>query len=158
MVYNMLNPLESEKFGERARMMVEKAKKMQDNTLNDKFFVVELKERKPMRTIQQNAYLWVTITYVALEEGYPKDYVEGIFKDVNKDIFLRERQNKRGETYQYQRHISDLDKDEMSLCIDRWLHHCSMVRGLYIPSPEDHYYMVWQTQVEREAEQNKEFL
>lgn len=158
MVYNMLNPLELEKFGERTRVMVEKAKKMQDNTLNDKFFVVELKERKPMRTIQQNAYLWVTITYVALEEGYPKNYVEGIFKDVNKDIFLRERQNKRGETYQYQRHISDLDKEEMSLCIDRWLHHCSMVRGLYIPSPEDHYYMVWQTQVEREAEQNKEFL
>lgn len=158
MVYNMLNPLELEKFVERTRVMIDKAKKMQGNTFNDKFFVVELKERRPMRTIQQNAYLWVTITYVALEEGYPKDYVEGIFKDVNKDIFLRERQNKRGETYQYQRHISDLDKEEMSLCIDRWLHHCSMVRGLYIPSPEDHYYMVWQTQVEREAELNKEFL
>ena len=68
----MLNPIEMEKFVERTRMMIDKAKKMQGNTFNEKFFVVELKERKPMRTIQQNAYLWVTITYVALEEGYPK--------------------------------------------------------------------------------------
>lgn len=158
MVYNMLNPFELQKFEERAKVMIEKAKKLQGNAYNEKFFVVELKERKPMRTIQQNAYLWTTITYVALEEGYPKDYIEGIFKEVNKDVFLRERKNKRGETFNYWRHIPDLDKEEMSLCIDRWLHHCSMERGIYIPSPEDHYYMVWQTRVEREAELNKEFL
>lgn len=130
MVYNMLNPLELQQFKERTEAMIEKAKKLQGDTFNSKLFVVELKERKPMRTIQQNAYLWVTITYVALEEGYPKDYIEGVFKEVNKDVFLRERQNKRGETYQYWRHLSDLDKEEMSQCIDRWLHHCSMVRGV----------------------------
>lgn len=154
----MLNPIELQRFIERTKAMVEKAKKLQGDNYNDKFFVVDLKEKKPTRTVQQNAYLWVTITYVALEEGYPKDTVEGFFKDVNKDIFLRRGRNKRGETFRYYRHINELDKEEMSICIDRWLHHCSMVRGIYIPSPEDHYYMVWQMQVERDAELNKELL
>jgi hypothetical protein len=158
MVYNMLNPTELEKFRERTTAMVGKAKKMQNDFYNDKFFVVELKERQPSRTIQQNAYLWVTITYVAIEEGYTKDYIEQEFKRVNKDVFLRERENKRGEKFQYWRHIPDLDKQEMSECIDRWLHHCSMERGLYIPSPQDHAYLVWQTKVERDAELNKEYL
>lgn len=158
MVYNMLNPVELEKFKERANAMIDKAHKMHDDWHNEKFFVVEMKERQPSRTIQQNAYLWVTITYVALEEGYPKDYIEQDFKEVNKDVFLRERENKMGKKFQYWRHISDLDKQEMSECIDRWLHHCAMERGLYIPSPQDHAYMLWQTQVERNAELNKEFL
>lgn len=158
MVYNMLNPVELEKFKERVSTMISKANKLHDDWHNEKFFVVELKERQPSRTVQQNAYLWVTITYVALEEGYPKDYVEQVFKEVNKDVFLRERENKMGKKYQYWRHIPDLDKEEMSECIDRWLHHCAMERGLYIPSPQDHAYMLWQTQVERNAELNKEFL
>lgn len=158
MVYNMLNPIELEKFKERVSTMITKANKLHDDWHNEKFFVVELKERQPSRTVQQNAYLWVTITYVALEEGYPKDYIEQAFKEVNKDVFLRERENKMGKKYQYWRHIPDLDKEEMSECIDRWLHHCAMERGLYIPSPQDHAYMLWQTQVERNAELNKEFL
>lgn len=154
----MLNPVELEKFKERVSIMIAKANKLHDDWRNEKFFVVELKERQPSRTVQQNAYLWVTITYVALEEGYPKDYIEQAFKEVNKDVFLRERENKMGKKYQYWRHIPDLDKEEMSECIDRWLHHCAMERGLYIPSPQDHAYMLWQTQVERNAELNKEFL
>ncbi len=158
MVYNMLNPAELEKFKERVNAMIDKAHKMHDDWHNEKFFVVELKERQPARTIQQNAYLWVTITYVALEEGYPKDYIEQVFKEVNKDVFLRERENKMGKKFRYWRHIPDLDKQEMSECIDRWLHHCAMERGLYIPSPQDHAFMLWQTQVERNAELNKEFL
>lgn len=119
MVYNMLNPVELEKFKERVSTMISKANKLHDDWHNEKFFVVELKERQPSRTVQQNAYLWVTITYVALEEGYPKDYVEQVFKEVNKDVFLRERENKMGKKYQYWRHIPDLDKEEMSECIDR---------------------------------------
>lgn len=154
----MLNPVELEKFKERVSTMIAKANKLHDDWYNEKFFVVELKERQPSKTVQQNAYLWVTITYVALEEGYPKDYIEQAFKEVNKDVFLRERENKMGKKYQYWRHIPDLDKQEMSECIDRWLHHCAMERGLYIPSPQDHAYMLWQTQVERNAELNKEFL
>lgn len=117
----MLNPVELEKFEERAKAMIAKAKKLQGDYYNEKFFVVDLKERQQSRTIQQNAYLWVTITYVAIEEGYTKDYIEQEFKRVNKDVFLRERENKQGKTFQYWRHIPDLDKEEMSLCIDRWL-------------------------------------
>ena len=158
MVYNMLNPIELQRFIERTKAMVEKAKKLQGDNYNDKFFFVDLKEKKQKRTDKQNAYLWATITYVALKVGYRKENVENFFKDVNKDIFLRRGRNKRGETFQYYRHINELDKEEMSICIDRWLHHCSMVRGIYIPSPEDHYYMVWQMQVERDAELNRELL
>ena len=110
----MLNPVELEKFEERTRAMITKAKKLQGNYYNEKFFVVDLKERQQSRTIQQNAYLWVTITYVAIEEGYTKDYIEQEFKRVNKDVFLRERENKLGKTFQYWRRIPDLEKEEKS--------------------------------------------
>lgn len=151
MVYNLSNPVEMQQFKTRAAFLAKKAEN-KDNC------IVELKERQPQRTIQQNKYAWVTITYVALEEGYTIDIVESFFKDVNKDIFQRSRQNKKGETFCYMRHMNELDKEEMSVCIDRWLIHCSRDRGIYIPSPEDHYYLQWQTQVEREKERNKEFL
>lgn len=158
MVYNMLNPLELEKFKERTEQMITKAEKLSDDFLSSKFFIVELKERKQSRTIQQNRYLWVTITYVAIERGETLDYVESEFKNINKEVFLRERENKMGKKFTYYRHISDIDKEEMSTCIDRWLHYCSMTLGLYIPSPQDHAYMIWEAQVEREKEANKEFL
>ena len=53
----MLNPVELEKFEERAKAMIAKAKKLQGDYYNEKFFVVDLKERQQTRTIQQNAYL-----------------------------------------------------------------------------------------------------
>ena len=90
MVYDLLNPIELQQFKTKADFFVEKAKKKADERTLDKMLVVELKEKHPQRTIQQNRYLWVTITYVAIEEGYPKDNVEQFFKEVNRDIFLRE--------------------------------------------------------------------
>lgn len=158
MVYNLLNPIELQQFRAKAEFFYKKGDSLQDRNVFGKSLVVELKERQPQRTTQQNRYLWVTITYVALEEGYTKDYIEGIFKDVNKDIFETVRYNKKGEPYIYMRHLNDLSKDEMTTAIDRWLIHCSSERGLYIPTPEDHYYLQWAHEVEREEEQNKQYL
>lgn len=158
MVYDLLNPIELQQFKTKADFFVEKAKKKADERTLDNMLVVELKEKHPQRTIQQNRYLWVTITYVAIEEGYPKDNVEQFFKEVNRDIFLREKKNKKGEPFNYWRHIPELDKEEMSVAIDRWLQHCARDRGLYIPTPEDHAYLQWLHHVEKEEELNKSYL
>ena len=45
MVYNMLNPAELEKFEERSKAMIAKAKKLQGDMYNEKYFVVDLKVR-----------------------------------------------------------------------------------------------------------------
>lgn len=158
MIYNLLNPIELQQFKVRTEFLETKAKKMMENKFLNDMLVVEVKEKKPQRTIQQNKYLWVTITYVALEEGYQKDTVEHFFKDVNREIFQRTAKNKKGVEYKYYRHLSDLSMDEMSVAIDRWISHCASERGLYIPSPEDHYYLQWMHQVERDEELNKEYL
>lgn len=42
----MLNPVELEKFEERTKAMIAKAKKLQGDYYNEKFFVVDLKERQ----------------------------------------------------------------------------------------------------------------
>lgn len=158
MVYNLLNPIELQQFITKAHFFEQKALKKKTEPFLNQMCLVELREKQPQRTVQQNKYLWVTITYVALEEGYPKENVEQFFKEVNADIFKRERVNKKGETFTFWRHIPELSKEEMTTAIDRWLVHCSQDRGIYIPSPEDHAYMQWCHQVEREAEQNKEYL
>ncbi len=156
MVYDMHNPLDVEKFKERTSAMIEKARRLQGN--NTKDFIVELKERQHPKTIQQNAYLWVTITYVALELGYPKVKVEDMLKAACADIFLRKRQDKRGNWFEYYRSIGTLTKEEMSDCIDKWLHHCAIEYGIAIPTPDDYYFVRFMTRVEQEAELAKEFL
>lgn len=45
----MLNPVELEKFEERTKAMITKAKKLQGDYYNEKFFVVDLKERQQSR-------------------------------------------------------------------------------------------------------------
>lgn len=158
MLFDMLNPLDVQKFKEKTEAFIEKAKKLKEGDHNGKNLILELKEKQAPKTIQQNAYLWVTITYVALELGYTKIYVENMLKEACRDIFLQRRQDKRGNWFEYYRSISTLTKEEMSDCIDKWLHHCAIEFGIVIPTPDDYYYIRFMTRVEQEAEQAKEFL
>lgn len=155
MVYNMLNPTEVDKFKERVGTLLSKAESLQKNNPMGKMMVLDLKERQPPRTNQQNAYVWVIITYYALEIGDRKDNAEQKFKEVNKDIFFRTFINKFGKEISYYRHMNELDKEEMSEAITRWRNWCSMECGIYIPSSDDYNFMIY---VERQEELNKDFL
>jgi len=144
MIYDGTNPLQAQ----QARLRI-------DNLIK-KGRIFELSERKPKRTLQQNAYLWLMLSYWATQTGYTKTEAEAIYKDLNKDVYNEEKVID-GQVIVYTRHTNELDTREMTLTIDRFRNWSASneVFPVYIPSPDD-YRAIELMQLE--VERNKEFL
>ncbi len=125
-LYDTSNPLQKEQFKARSAKLAESGK------------VVELTEKKPKRTLNQNAYLWLLIGYWATQTGYTKDESEAIYKEVNKDIYFVDKEI-AGEKVRYIRHTYELDTREMSLSIERWRNWAVMNEAfsVYLPAPNE---------------------
>lgn len=115
--------------------------------------IFDLTEKKPPRTLRQNSYLWAALAYWGLQTGYTKDEAEAWYKDINRDIYRRQKQI-AGTTVDYIRHTYELDTAEMSLTIDRFRNRAA-AEGIYIPSPDDHRLVQL---MEMEVERNKQYL
>lgn len=157
MLYNLRNKIELSKFQDKCKALWAKGERLQDYNPNGDLCVVELTEKKPQRSLSQNNYCHVAIAYFASEYGITADEAKvDIFKrKCNPDIFIRKRANKRGKEVEYLRSTADLDKDEMSLAISRFRDWCSAEAEIYIPSGEEHEYLVYCQQC---IERNKEYL
>ena len=127
-LYNLRNPYDRVKF------------KAKVNELYTKQEYVELKKKTTQRSLAQNSYLHLLLGYFASEFGYTLDEVKlDIFKrHCNKDLFLRERINKRGQKVSYIRSSAELDKAEMTTAIERFRNYSSAECGLYLPEPNEH--------------------
>jgi len=127
MVFNLNNEVEREDFKEYV------------NSLYKQKGIVEVKKKHRSRSLSQNSYLHVCLSYYASEFGGTMEEVKfDIFKKVvNRSIFARERLNKRGEKVFYWRSTTDLDTKEMTEAIERFRNYCSSFAGLYIPAPNE---------------------
>ncbi len=142
-IYRLSSPYDLEKFENKCQ------------SLKDKHAVVELIEKKPQRSLNQNAYLHVLLGYFASEFGYSLDEVKvDIYKRLcNSDIFICRRTNKRGNEVEYLRSSSALDTREFSLSIERFRNYSSSVAGLYLPSANEGEALIYaQQQIEQYAE------
>ena len=140
MLYNLKNEYERQKLDEDVAR------------LKGKRGIVELKEKRPQRTMRQNAYLHLILSYYGSEFGYSLDEVKlDTFKRlVNREIFEEEFTNKHGQKVKHLRHTNDLDTKEMTIAIDRFRNYSASVAGLYIPSPDEQEALVYaQQQVEK---------
>ena len=73
MLYDLSNDLHAENFKKRCNMLYRKK------------CVVELTEKKPQRTLSQNAYLHAALGYFGMQSGYTIEEVkEWYFKDTTK--------------------------------------------------------------------------
>lgn len=145
MMYDLSNPLHRESFKVRANALVKKG------------CVVEMTEKKPQRSDNQNRYLHAILGYVALEFGETLDYVkETYFKKLcNPDLFVTEKHDERiGRAVKGTRSSSDLDTGEMTTAIERFRNWCA-TQGCYIPSPDEHRMVLM---MEMEIERNKMYL
>lgn len=126
------------------------------NKLYEQKAVVEVKKKHPKRTLAQNSYLYLLLSYFACETGYSVDEVKiDIFKRrCNKVIFEKEVVNKKGDTIKSLRSSSDLTTAEMTTAIDRF-RNWSAEQGIYLPSPNDQQFLL---HIEKEIERHKEFL
>lgn len=129
----MLYDLTQEIDRERLRVKVEH--------LCTKGCVVDLTEKRQGRTLNQNAYHAVCISYVAAELGESYQYVnEQYYKKVcNYDLFVRRFEDPVVGPVLRLRSSRDLSKDEMTLSIERFRNWAAKELGMYIPDPSDRY-------------------
>jgi hypothetical protein len=118
----------------------------------------ELTEKKPVRSVSQNAYLHLIIGWFAIEYGETIDYVKRmIFKKlVNPKIFIFERENKKTKEKRKElRSSADLDSAEMTTAIDRFRDYSSKEFGVYLPEAGE---MDFLNEIKTQIENNKNYL
>jgi hypothetical protein len=144
MLYDLSNPLQAESF------------KVKAESLGKKGGIVELTEKKPQRTANQNRYLHSILAYFGLEVGEKAEYVKRYYFKLlcNKDTFVVEKEDKFHGKIQVLRSSAELDTAEMTVCIERFRNWASG-EGVYIPSPEEHLLV---QQMEIEISRNRMYL
>ena len=107
MIFNLNNPYEVDKYKEYV------------NKLFKERAVVEVKKRLPNRSLSQNAYLHLILSWFACETGYSLEEVKLDYfkKTCNRDLFERKKVNKKGYEITYMRSSSDLTTGEMTTAI-----------------------------------------
>jgi len=118
--------------------------------------IVDLSEQRKKRTLPQNNYLHLLLSYFAAIRGESvSDIKLNVFKlECNPDIFIRNL-TYNGEQLKYIRSTSELDTAEMSLAIDRFINRSFAHYSIPLPSPEDERFII---ECEHEIDRNKEFL
>lgn len=126
-LYDTSNPLDKANFLLRAKKLAENGK------------VVELKERKPRRSLPQNNFLWLCLSYWGTQTGYTKEEAEAIYKSINSELYCT-RKVIAGVVVEYIRHTYELDTAEMTASIEKFRNWAAMNDAIpvYIPSPEDY--------------------
>lgn len=144
-LYDTSNPLDKANFMLRAKKLAESGK------------IVELTEKKLKRSLNQNAYCHLAISYFASQYGCTLEWAKTQYfkKLVNPDLFIREKEDKFLGKVKYLRSSADLDVTEMSLAIDRWRNWCSIQASIYIPNVDDYYSIQL---MEVEIKKNEKYL
>lgn len=146
-LFNLKNPFEVQKFKEYCDRLIKQEG------------IVEIKKKHPLRSLAQNKYFHVILTYWASVYGCGLDEAKvRFFKElVNPDIFWVENTNKRGKKVKRLRSSSELSTAEMTLAIERFRNWSQSNEDLplYLPAPHEDEALVYALQ---EIERNKEFL
>lgn len=149
MIYNTSEPLERNQFIEKAKYYIQKGKR------------VELKVKHPRRSIAQNSYLHLILTWFGLEIGLTMAEVKlEIFKKhVNPTLFYDGEVESKvpGITVERWRSSASLDTAEATLAIDRFRNFASVECGIYLHEPTD-LVAIQQLENEISKHQNQEFL
>ena len=145
MLYDLSNPLQLNNFIARCEVLKKKS------------CIVELKEKKPIRTLAQNKYLHVCLGYFGALTGYTIEHVkEQYFKKlVNPEIFVREIDDKFLGKAKILRSSASLDSAEMTTAIERFRDWAVQTAGIYIPSVKERDLII---QMEIDIERNKTYL
>ncbi len=144
-LFDTSNPLDKANFELRARKLAESGK------------IVELTEKKPRRSLPQNKYLHVILSYFGTQTGNTLEWVKQQYykKLVNPDLFIREKEDKYLGRIKVLRSSAELDTAEMSLSIDRFRNWAAQGAGVYIPAADE---AILIQQMEIEIERNRDFL
>jgi hypothetical protein len=111
---------------------------------------------KNFRTVRQNNYQHLVITWFAIEHGYTIDFVKQEYFKVlcNPDIFVSYIDDKYLGTIRVLKSSSKLTPAEMTMAIERF-RNWSAEQGTYLPAPGDEAFL---RHITIEASKMKEYL
>ncbi len=117
--------------------------------------VIELK-KKQKRTLNQNSYLHLILSWFASETGYTLEYVKTEFfkRLCNPDIFNVNVHGIFGRVKDL-RSTTELDTKEMTTAIDRFRNWSGSEAGIYLPAPNEDEYL---QQIEIEISRKQEWI
>lgn len=145
MRYDLSNDFDTQK----ARMKFE--------AMISKKAVIEITEKR-QRTLSQNNYLHVILSYLGLCTGNTLEYVKSYYykQHCNPELFVRKVKDKlTGEQVTTLRSSSELTKEEMSLSIERFRNFSAKEADVYIPTAEEGAFL---RQIEMDIEKARQFL
>ena len=119
--------------------------------------VFELTEKKPKRSLSQNAYLHVILGYFATQTGNTLEWVKKEYfkKLVNPDMFIRKKDDPFLGQVKYLLSTTELDTAQMTTAIDRFRNWSAAEASVYLPAPdEERLLQLAQIEIER----NKEYI
>jgi hypothetical protein len=146
MIYQLDNELDYNRLKEKIKYFVEKQK------------TIEVKEVRAVRSLSQNSYFYLIVSWFAIEYGETADYVKNeiIKKQVCKSIFKTEFVNKKtGEIREAYKSTSELDTKEFTIVIEMFRNYSSKEAGIYLPEPSD---MAFINEIKREITKNNKYL
>lgn len=118
----------------------------------------ELTQKKPIRSLSQNNYLHLIISWFALEYGETLEYTKQVIfkRQINPDIFKTEYINKKtGEIREDWKSSADINSKEMTIAIERFRNYSSKIAGFYLPEPGD---LIRLNEIRIQLENHKEYL
>jgi hypothetical protein len=149
MIYNPENPLEIKQAIEKINHLIKTGKRF------------ELKAKNDRRSISQNSYLHLVLTWFSIETGYTlEETKQDVFKKhVNPTLFYEgEHEGKiKGLVVDRWRSTSSLDTAELTLAIDRFRDFSSIELGIYLPEPSD-LALIQQMEKEISKHSNQKYL
>jgi hypothetical protein len=100
--------------------------------------VFEIKEQFPLRSIDQNSYLHLILSWFSLETGFTlKETKKDIFKKlINPDLFCKDENGKALPEKEW-KSTAKIDTAEMTLAIERFRNYSSIEGGIYLPDPTE---------------------
>lgn len=127
MTYNLHNPLDCDNARFRLEALIKRGG------------IVEITEKKPKRTLQQNRYLFLLLSYFAAQTGNTLEWVKQQYykKLCNPDIFIGERQDQYLGRVKYVRSSAELTTKEMTDSIERFRNWSAAEAGIYLAEPNE---------------------
>lgn len=116
----------------------------------------EIIRKSPNRTLSQNAYLHLLLSFFGCEYGCSKEEAKVDFfkREVNLSIFCPNGE-KRKDGQPKLRSSADLSTAEMTTAIERFRNWSISVAEIYLPAPNENQFLI---HIQQEIERNKEFI
>lgn len=101
--------------------------------------LAELTEKKPKRSLNQNAYLHLILGYFASQTGNTLQWVKQQYykRLCSPDLFIGERDDRFLGRVRYVKSSASLDTGEMTLSIERFRNWAAAEAGISLPEPSD---------------------